>query len=43
MIRGAYMIEERSLAKDGGYESPIQETIEDTHTCYNTNMRLLSE
>jgi proline dehydrogenase len=43
LIRGAYMNEERRLAKEVGYDSPIHENIEDTHSCYNTNLRLLSE
>ena len=43
LIRGAYMNEERRLAKDGNYESPVHETIEDTHNCYNNNLKLLAE
>jgi proline dehydrogenase len=42
LIRGAYMNEERYLARQGGYESPVHETIENTHKCYNTNLRLLT-
>jgi proline dehydrogenase len=42
LIRGAYMNEERTLARQGGYESPVHETIEDTHNCYNTNLRILT-
>lgn len=38
LIRGAYMLEERDLAQKGGYESPVFESIEDTHKCYNDNM-----
>lgn len=38
LVRGAYMNEERSLAHDEGRESPVWDTIEDTHRCYNTNM-----
>lgn len=38
LIRGAYMNEERELAAAGGYESPIWDTLEETHTCYNDNM-----
>ena len=41
LIRGAYMNEERTLATQGGYESPVHETIENTHNCYNTNLKLL--
>jgi len=38
LIRGAYMNEERRLANENKYESPIWESIEDTHKCYNDNM-----
>lgn len=38
LIRGAYMEEERTLAKEHGYESPIWDSIEDTHKCYNENL-----
>lgn len=37
-VRGAYMIEERRLAKANNYEDPIQNTIQDTHKAYNSNM-----
>ncbi len=39
LIRGAYMNEERHSAQTHGYESPIHETIQDTHDCYNNNMK----
>eukprot|EP01066_Platyproteum_vivax_P010891 Platyproteum_vivax@DN4906_c0_g1_i1.p1 len=35
LVRGAYSVQERKLAKDGGYADPIYSTIEDTHSCYN--------
>ena len=35
IVRGAYMNEERKRALDLAYESPIWNTIEDTHTSYN--------
>ena len=38
LIRGAYMDEERQLATENGYESPVWDTIEDTHVCYNKSM-----
>jgi len=38
LIRGAYMNEERALAAEQGYESPIWDTLEDTHECYNESM-----
>ena len=43
LIRGAYMNEERRVAKENGEESPILETIEDTHKNYNTNLKLILE
>ena len=41
LIRGAYMNEERELAQKGNYESPVWDTIEETHRCYNQNMELM--
>lgn len=38
LIRGAYMIEERTLAEEQGRESPIFDTIEGTHAAYNNNL-----
>ncbi len=38
LIRGAYMNEERTLASEQQVESPVWDTIEDTHTCYNGAM-----
>lgn len=35
MVRGAYMNEERQVASQKGIESPVFDTIEDTHHCYN--------
>ena len=35
LVRGAYMVMERRHAKDAGTESPIWETLEDTHASYN--------
>ena len=37
------MREERELAMKHGYESPVWDTIEDTHKCYNSNLQLLVE
>eukprot|EP00344_Euplotes_crassus_P007948 CAMPEP_0196995378 /NCGR_PEP_ID=MMETSP1380-20130617/1503_1 /TAXON_ID=5936 /ORGANISM="Euplotes crassus, Strain CT5" /LENGTH=473 /DNA_ID=CAMNT_0042411035 /DNA_START=106 /DNA_END=1527 /DNA_ORIENTATION=+ len=39
IVRGAYMNEERRLASKKNYESPIWETIEDTHESYNLNIK----
>lgn len=41
MVRGAYMEEERRLAKEQGRESPIWDTIQESHNCYNNNVMLL--
>lgn len=41
LIRGAYMNEERELAAKQGIESPVWDTIEDTHKCYNTNLEYI--
>lgn len=38
MVRGAYMNEEREIAAQQGVPSPVWDTIEDTHNCYNTNL-----
>ena len=38
LIRGAYMSEERILAAENNYESPVWDTIEETHSCYNDCM-----
>jgi proline dehydrogenase len=35
LIRGAYMNEERALAAENNYESPIWDSMDETHTCYN--------
>jgi len=35
LVRGAYMYTERELAADMGYPSPVHDTIQDTHDCYN--------
>jgi proline dehydrogenase len=39
LIRGAYMVEERDLAAASGVESPIWDTLEETHANYNGNMQ----
>mmetsp|Transcript_28725 Transcript_28725/g.43388 ORF Transcript_28725/g.43388 Transcript_28725/m.43388 type:complete len:170 (+) Transcript_28725:1135-1644(+) len=38
LIRGAYMNEERALAKKLGYESPVWDSLDHTHRCYNESM-----
>ncbi|TKY64986.1 Proline dehydrogenase 2 [Spatholobus suberectus] len=35
LVRGAYMSSERKLAESLGYASPIHNTIQDTHKCFN--------
>jgi len=37
-VRGAYMIEERRLAKELKYPDPIHDTVQDTHKNYNSNV-----
>lgn len=32
------MNEERKLAEAHGYESPVWDSIEETHKCYNNNV-----
>lgn len=39
LIRGAYMNEERDLAKDK--ESPVWDTIEGTHASYNNCLKTI--
>lgn len=36
LVRGAYMSSESKLASSLGFESPIHNSIQDTHFCYNT-------
>ena len=43
LVRGAYMESERALAETLGRPSPIHDTIEDTHKCYNDSVDFLLE
>ena len=43
LVRGAYMESERALAEILGLPSPIHDTLEDTHNCYNNSVRFLLE
>lgn len=43
VVRGAYMVEERAIAAERGVESPIWDSLEETHECYNGNIRRLIE
>jgi proline dehydrogenase len=43
LVRGAYMESERKRAEDMGYDSPIHQTLEDTHECYDSAVSLLLE
>jgi len=38
LVRGAYMVLERQRAVDMNYDSPIHETLEDTHNCYDNGV-----
>jgi len=40
LIRGAYLSEERELAEKFGVESPVHDTLENTHNCYNDCLKL---
>ncbi len=42
-VRGAYMISERKRALELGYPSPIHDTIEATHACYDGNVQMALE
>jgi len=43
LVRGAYMESERALADSMGLPSPIHDTIQDTHDCYNDSVKFLLE
>jgi len=40
-VRGAYIDEERRLAKQNNYPDPVHDTIQDTHFAYNSNVEML--
>lgn len=43
MVRGAYLTEERKLALENNYPSPICETIEETHNNYDYSLDYIFE
>jgi proline dehydrogenase len=43
LVRGAYMESERKLAEIGGFASPIHDTMEETHKCYDESVEFLLE
>ncbi|CAM9168705.1 unnamed protein product [Ectocarpus sp. 12 AP-2014] len=43
LVRGAYMVSERERAKDEGYESPVFDTIEETHANYDAAVTMVLE
>ncbi|KAF2312295.1 hypothetical protein GH714_032190 [Hevea brasiliensis] len=43
LVRGAYMSTERKLASSLGYQSPIHNNIQQTHSCYNDCASFLLE
>ncbi|CAJ1937219.1 unnamed protein product [Sphenostylis stenocarpa] len=43
LVRGAYMSTESKLAESFGYASPIHDTIQDTHNCFNDCSSFLLE
>ena len=43
LVRGAYMVAERERAAKMGYDSPIHDTLEDTHANYDKVQRRKKE
>ncbi|CAM9685874.1 unnamed protein product, partial [Scytosiphon promiscuus] len=43
LVRGAYMVSERERAEEEGYESPVFDTIEETHASYDAAVTLVLE
>ena len=41
LVRGAYMVLERERAEDKGYPSPVWDTKEETHACYDGAVAML--
>lgn len=41
LVRGAYLQSEQELSAETRSPSPIHDTIDDTHGCYNDNMEFL--
>lgn len=41
IVRGAYILQERALAKARGYEDPVHENFDDTTAMYNNTMEFL--
>ncbi|KAL3791618.1 hypothetical protein HJC23_012208 [Cyclotella cryptica] len=41
LVRGAYMVHERKRAKSMNYSSPVHESIDDTHRCYDECIKIL--
>uniref|UniRef100_A0A7N0TQQ4 Proline dehydrogenase n=1 Tax=Kalanchoe fedtschenkoi TaxID=63787 RepID=A0A7N0TQQ4_KALFE len=41
LVRGAYMSSERMLARSLGVPSPVHDSIQDTHDCYNDCVNML--
>ncbi|CAF2035728.1 unnamed protein product [Brassica rapa subsp. narinosa] len=43
LVRGAYMCSEGKLADSLGHKSPVHDTLQNTHACYNDCMTFLME
>lgn len=41
LVRGAYMVSERKRSEELGISSPIHDTIDDTHACFNNALEFL--
>ncbi|KAJ8567176.1 hypothetical protein K7X08_019384 [Anisodus acutangulus] len=43
LVRGAYMVSEKQLASSLGFKSPIHDSIEQTHACFNSCAEFMIE
>lgn len=43
LVRGAYLNEERKLAEEGKYPSPVCDSVEETHKNYNDSLKYVFE
>lgn len=43
LVRGAYLTEERKLAEEGNYPSPVCDSIDQTHENYNNSLKYVFE
>ena len=43
LVRGAYMVQERRLAEEGKYKSPVYKEPAGTHACYHRCVDILMD